>query len=90
MVPTLNQPLQGQTRGSDAAGRTQHQHANEKLFRVSDHALVVYRGRRIIGVKHHEVSPWLVWDFEHLRWDKAPPDEAKDFEQLPLAGHIDN
>ncbi len=78
-----------QTRGSNAAGRMQN-HQNKKLFRVSDHALVVYRGRRIIGVKHDEVSPWMVWDLEHVRWDKALPDEAKDFEQLPLAGHVDN
>ncbi len=73
-----------------AADRMQHHHANKKLFRVGDHALVVYRGRCIIGVKHHEVSPWLAWNIEHVRWDKALPVEAKDFEQLPLTGHVDN
>ena len=79
-----------QTRGFDAAGRMQHHHANKKLFRVSDHALVVYQGRCIIGVKHHEGSPWLIWNFEHVRWDKALPDQAKEFKQLPLVGHVDN
>ena len=65
-------------------------HENRKLFRVSDRALVVYRAGCIIGVKHREVSPWLVWNVEHLRWDKAVPSEARDFEQLPLAGHVDD
>ena len=65
-------------------------HDVKKLFRVCDRALVVYRGLRIVGVKHHEVSPWLVWDIEHVRWGKALRSDAKDFEQLPLAGHIDN
>jgi hypothetical protein len=65
-------------------------HANRKLFRVSDHALVVYQGRSIVGVKHREVSPWLIWNTEHLRWDKAVPSEARDFEQLPLVGHLDD
>ena len=77
-----------QTHGFDAADRMQNE--NKKLFRVSDHALVVYQGRSIVGVKHHEVSPWLVWNVEHVCWDKALRDEAKDFEQLPLAGHVDN
>lgn len=57
---------------------------------MSDKALVVYRGIRLIGVKHHEVSPWLLWDSEHICWEKAPSSDAKDFEHLPLAGHVDN
>lgn len=63
---------------------------NKKLFRVADRALVVYAGPKIVGVKHREVSAWLVWDRERLQWLKAPRDEAADFERLPLAGHLNN
>jgi hypothetical protein len=62
----------------------------KKLFRVADHALVVYSGTKIIGVKHREVSAWLVWDRERLDWLKAPRDEAAEFERLPLTGHLNN
>ncbi len=64
--------------------------AIKKLFRVTDLALVVYRGSQIIGVKHSGLSPWLVWDQEHVRWDKALPKDARAFELLPLAGHVEN
>ena len=65
-------------------------HANRKLFRVSDRALVVYQGKSIVAVKHHAVTPWLIWNSEHLRWDKAVRSDARDFEQLPLVGHLDD
>ena len=61
-----------------------------KLFRVTDLALVVYRGSQIIGVKHSEVGPWLVWDLGHVRWNKALPKDARAFERLPLAGYVEN
>ncbi len=64
--------------------------AIKKLFRVTDLALVVYRGSQIIGVKHSGLSPWLVWDQESVRWDKALPKDARAFELLPLAGHVEN
>jgi len=65
-------------------------HENRKLFRVSDRALVVYQGRSIIGVKHDAVTPWLIWNSEHLRWDKAVRSKARDFEGLPLVGHVND
>ncbi len=63
---------------------------DRKLFRVADLALVVYRGRKIIAVKHSEVGPWLAWDLEQVRWNKAIPEDAKAFELLPLAGSVEN
>jgi hypothetical protein len=57
---------------------------------VSDNALVVYQGACIIGVKHREISPWLVWDGEELRWHKALPRQAVDFDRLPLVGSVQN
>jgi hypothetical protein len=62
--------------------------AIKKLFRLADQALVVYRGTLLIGVKHLAVSPWQVWNKNLLCWDKAPPDAARDFEHLPLAGSV--
>jgi len=62
----------------------------KKLFRVTDNALVVYEGLAIIAVKHADGSPWLIWNTEHQRWDKALPERAKGFQHLPLAGHVEN
>ncbi len=64
--------------------------ADKKLFRVTDNALVVYRGSQIVGVKHSELGPWLVWDLEHVRWTKALPEDARAFEDLPLGGSVEN
>jgi hypothetical protein len=60
--------------------------AMKKLYRVADNALVVYHGKRIVGVKHRDVGPWLVWNDLRHRWDKAVPDRNKEFEKLPLVG----
>lgn len=63
---------------------------DRKLFRVSDLALVVYRGSQLIAVKHTELGPWLVWDLEHVCWGKAVPADARAFDLLPLAGSVDD
>ncbi len=82
--------LRGDSRATGLLRGGEVMEADKKLFRVTDNALVVYRGSRIVGVKHSELGPWLVWDLEHVRWTKALPEDARAFEDLPLGGSVEN